>query len=360
MDTKRKIGIIVGTRPQFIKLFPLIVELNNRKDRLEYFVVHTGQHFDKEMSEDIFSAFNLPNPEYNLGIHSLHTGELIGNTISAVTQILEREKPAMVVVLGDSHSTIAGALAAKYCGIACTHIEAGLRSYDLSMPEEINRIAVDNISDVLCTPTANASNTINHLNQDRMVVQTGDIMLDLFKMIKPQPTIKELGDYLVLTIHRRSLMHDSISLSNIVECINHIDRHLCKVIAPLHPHCINKLSEYGISPTFTIIPPQSYVELRSLITHSKMVITDSGGLQKEAYFARKYCITLRDTTEWIETLHDNCNTLVGHDTELLKTTVKSLLLRKEPCPARVDQFGDGKAASKIVDAIENYWLNSSR
>lgn len=355
MATKRKIGIIVGTRPQFVKLFPMITELDNRKEALDYFVIHTGQHFSNNMSDDFISSLNLPEPKFNLNIHSLPDGKLLGETIDGISTILNTEKPDLIVVMGDSHSTLAGAMASKYNGIACAHIEAGLRSYNLSMPEEMNRVMVDNISDLLFTPTTNATQNLKFLSQEKSIIQCGDIMLDIYNIVKPAPLKVDLGDYILFTTHRRKLMNDKNSLLSIIHSMNEIDRDVCKVIAPLHPNCINKMKEYEIYPNFIIIPPQPYSDMRSLIDHSQLVITDSGGLQKEAYFSSKYCITIREETEWVETLHDGCNTLVGNDTNLLKDTITHKL-NLGSCAADVSQFGNGTAAIKIVEEISNYPL----
>ena len=352
MYKKRKIGIIIGTRPQFVKIFPLVREIKRKNDKLDFFVLHTGQHFDPEMSGDFISGLNLPQANYNLNIHSSSDGETLGKTIDGIAEIIKKESPEMMVVFGDSHSTLAGALASKYCNIPLLHIEAGCRSYDMSMPEEINRMVTDSISDLLFCSTQNNANNLS--SSQAKIVVTGDIMLDAF-ISPPTPPVKmDMGEYILFTIHRRKLMQSEDLFKNVINAIEYIDKNIVKVVAPLHPHCRKKLDQYGLSPGFIIIPPQPYLEMKSLIINSQVVVTDSGGLQKEAFFAQKNCITLRENTEWVETIQAGHNVLAGYKSEKIIDSCKRMLAHSCPIKETISIFGDGKSASRIVDQILTY------
>jgi UDP-GlcNAc3NAcA epimerase len=353
MRKRRKIGIIIGTRPQFVKLFPLIQECNRRKDEVSYFLIHTGQHFDHSMSDVFFDEMDVVQPQYNLNIHSLPEGLLLGKTIDGIKEIFNLEQPDMVVVFGDSYSTLSGALAAKYSGTPCTHVEAGLRSHNKTMPEEINRVATDAISDLLCCPTDLSLKNVNGKVGGRSI-NTGDIMLDAY-LNSPASTPKmDLGKYILFTVHRRELLEDQEKLNNTIKAINYIDSNYCKVVAPLHPHCKKKLNNYKIHADFIIIPPQPYLSMKSLTMHSRLVITDSGGLQKEAFFSKKFCVTIREDTEWVETLQQGCNTLVGYDQKKLINEVALQLKSRKQFKGDMSLFGKGRSAAKIMDAILQY------
>ncbi len=347
-----KIVTIVGARPQFIKA-ATVSRLIRDRDGLKEILVHTGQHYDENMSEIFFRELEIPTPDYNLEIgsasHAMQTGEML----KGIETLLLRESPDLTLVYGDTNSTLAGSLAAAKLHIPVAHGEAGLRSFNRIMPEEINRIATDHISDLLFAPTQTAMDNLKKEGLADISCFSGDVMLDsiLFYRDKiekcPEKYMtKDVPEkYLLATIHRAENTDNPNHLKNIFRAFSQLDD---DILLPIHPRTKKKLDEIGIIPdNVHIIPPVGYLEMLKLILDSLKVLTDSGGLQKEAYFLGKQCITLRTETEWIETLHDNWNIITATRYEEILRAVSSPL----PTAPQKSSFGNGKAATIIVQKI---------
>ncbi len=347
-----KIVSIIGARPQFIKAAVISKEIQKR-DGIEDVIVHTGQHYDENMSKIFFDELEIPHPNYNLevgsGLHGAQTAAMLEKT----EQIMIKENPDWVLVYGDTNSTIAGALAATKLHIKIAHVEAGLRSFNKLMPEEINRITTDRISDLLLAPSQNAMQLLEKENLSMNSIFTGDVMFDsiLFyqKMAEEKYSIEYITterEYNLATVHRAENTDDKERLQNIFSAFSEMDK---PVVLPLHPRTKSKLDGIKFNNNVKIIDPVSYLEMILLLKNSSKVLTDSGGLQKEAYFMKKPCITMRDETEWIETLNGNWNFIVGANAQLILDKIS------------VDQFddqkkyyGNGNAGKKIIDALVNY------
>jgi len=346
---------IVGARPQFIKAAALSRAL--RKEHQEI-LVHTGQHYDKNMSDVFFDELQIPKPNYHLNVGSGSHGKQTGLMLSGIEEIILKEQPDGVIVYGDTNSTIAGALAASKLLIPVIHVEAGLRSYNKAMPEEQNRILTDHISSILICPTETAVQNLEKEGITKSVYNTGDIMFDTILFYKElaneQIDIKELmsncdvepGEYYLSTLHRAENTDNDTKIREILEAFECLDK---KVVLPLHPR--TRAIVQRIDKTYNnikIVDPVSYFEMIKLLENSKKVITDSGGLQKEAFFMRKQCITLREQTEWVETLNDNWNTLCAINKDEILEKVK----REPDTDEQVNYFGDGKSAETMVRILE--------
>jgi UDP-GlcNAc3NAcA epimerase len=349
-----KILTVVGARPQFIKLAPLARELQ-RNSLIEHIIVHTGQHTDEYMSEVFFREINIPAPRYNLDIHSLGREDMIAKMHEGLTEIINKEKPNRVVVLGDTNSTLAGAQAAAQCGIPISHIEAGMRSFDMTMPEEINRIETDKLSSQLFCATAIAVQNLKNegLDKHRELMQCGDIMYDavLYHMhnITESSILKDLDlegkEYILLTIHRAANTDDISKLKQIVEAINTLSVDNV-VVFPIHPRTKKAIAKYDLRLNCITIDAVGYRDMMELMQNCSIVVTDSGGVQKEAYYFKKYCIILREQTEWVELIENRFGILVGAD---IKTIVdKTNSFKGKEFPASINNlYGKGNAA-KII------------
>ncbi|MFC1963381.1 non-hydrolyzing UDP-N-acetylglucosamine 2-epimerase [Chloroflexota bacterium] len=316
-----KIASIVGARPQFIKCALLSKELRKLHQEI---IVHTGQHYDYEINEVFYNELEIPQPDYNLGVGSGTHGEQTGRMLEKVEMILIQEKPDFVLVYGDTNSTIAGALAAAKIHIKLGHVEAGLRSFDKSMPEEINRVLTDHCSNYLFCPTQIAVDNLKREEIVRDVYLTGDVMVDVLffnsKIAERSQILDTLNlkdrQYLVATIHRASNTNNRQNMENIVDAFCELGRNL---VFPLHPRTKKSLQEYGLydklRDKIKLIGPLGYIDFLKLLSHANKILTDSGGIQKEAYIFRVPCITLRDSTEWVETVEGGWNLLVGTDKE---------------------------------------------
>lgn len=359
-----KIVTVVGARPQFIKAAAVsrAIAAHNTKQydtrtTIEEIIVHTGQHFDANMSDIFFEEMQIPRPRYNLQINSISHGAMTGRMLEKIEEILQHEKPDYVMVYGDTNSTLAGALAAKKLHLKVVHVEAGLRSFNMNMPEEINRILTDRISDILCCPTANA---VQNLKREGFgsyfctIANTGDVMLDaalFYSGYSPEKStiIKTLGitgrDFLLCTVHRAENTDVEEKLTSIVEALNIISQEM-PIILPMHPRTRQLLSSCKRRLVFAPIEPVGYFDMLELLKHSRLVMTDSGGLQKEAYFFAKPCIILRDETEWVELLGDPSYRVVGTDIAAVTTAFHSV---KESVPlVRSGLYGNGMAGHNIV------------
>ncbi|HMN62570.1 MAG TPA: UDP-N-acetylglucosamine 2-epimerase (non-hydrolyzing) [Anaerolinea sp.] len=348
-----KIVSIVGARPEFIQAAPLSREL--RKDHVEL-LVHTGQHYDYRMSQTFFDELGIPAPDYNLevgsGSHARQTAEIL----TRLEEVLLKEQPNLVIVRGDTNSTLAGALAASKLQIPSVHIEAGERSFDRRMPEEINRLVADRLSDVFFCVSKTA---VHHLKADGIetgVFWVGDVMLDAMlanhslaneKSQVLQQQQLESKSYALMTVHRAANTDDPLRLAKIVEAVNSVSE---TVIFPAHPRTHKALQTAGLSfgQHVRVIEPVGYYDMMMLEENARLIATDSGGVQREAYFLGVPCITLRDETEWVETVEVGWNRLVGVEPEVVRQAWASF----QPPAARPPIFGDGTASRKIVEILE--------
>ncbi len=354
---------IVGARPQFIKAAAVshaFIEHNRQSDsiRIEEKIIHTGQHYDENMSKIFFEELAIPQPDRNLEVGSGPHGEQTGKMLQSLETVFREEKPDRVLVYGDTNSTLAGALAAAKLHIPVAHVEAGLRSFNKRMPEEINRVLADHVSDLLFCPTATAVKNLTDEGITKGVHQTGDVMYDcvLFYTQKAktieQKFLQNLDvrpkSYILTTIHRAENTDDTHRLAPMVEALNEIARDDCPVLLPLHPRTLGYLEKYDLRfcNHVKVIPPVSYLEMAALEDNARLIVTDSGGVQKEAYFHAVPCITLRDETEWVETIESGWNILAGADKEKIIAAVGAQRQRRNITPAAI--YGDGHAAQAIV------------
>jgi UDP-GlcNAc3NAcA epimerase len=347
-----KVVTVVGARPQFIKAAPVSDALVQRG--VHEVMVHTGQHYDRWMSEALFEELGLRPPAHHLGIGSGPHGAQTGRMLSAIEEVLAAEVPQCVVVYGDTNSTLAGTLAAAKMHIPVAHIEAGLRSFDRSMPEEINRVAVDHVADLCLAPTETAMRNLAREGLDGVAHHVGDVTADaVARALVPERPLREdvarirqhIGGYLVATVHRAATTDDPRRLS---AAISLLGRMPIPAVLPLHPRTRAALDRHRVipPPTVHIIEPLGYGDMLAVMAGATAVLTDSGGLQKEAYILGLRCITLRDRTEWVETVEAGWNTLVDLDAE------RALAAYDAPLPAhRPDLFGDGHAAERCVHLI---------
>ncbi|MBS1777385.1 MAG: UDP-N-acetylglucosamine 2-epimerase (non-hydrolyzing) [Bacteroidetes bacterium] len=357
-----KILTIIGARPQFVKAAVLSRCIVNTPN-VEEVLVHTGQHYDKNMSDIFFEEMEIPEPKYNLQIHSKFHGEMTGKMMTEIEKIALFENPDWILVYGDTNSTLAGALVAAKLHVKLAHVEAGLRSFNNNMPEEINRILTDRLSSLLFCPTDNAIRNLanegfNHFHE-KIVVKTGDIMLDasLYYSAKNKPTHLQLpSEFNLCTVHRAENTDDSKNLNTIFESLNAIGAET-KVILPVHPRTLSKIQEIhpDYEKTFSNIvfcEPFSYFEMIWCLQNCKFVITDSGGLQKEAYFFKKYCLTLRDQTEWTELVEHGYNLLSPIDSEQIINNYNVLTSLQKSFDEEL--YGDGHTGEFILNKLIKY------
>lgn len=351
-----KILSIIGARPQFIKCAPLSSKIRQNHEEV---LVHTGQHYDSNMSDVFFEELNIPQPEYNLGIGSASHGEQTGKMLVEIEKLLYKEKPDLVLVYGDTNSTLAGALAASKLSIKVAHVEAGLRSFDRAMPEEINRVLTDHISDLLFCPTETAVLNLKSEGITNGLHNVGDVMLDALKsnlkIAEEKASVLEdldlnSNEYMVATIHRASNTDNFDNLSSIVSAFCDVDT---QIVFPVHPRTEKYLKQYGLwdklCEKVKVIPPLGYLEMLKLMAHAKKILTDSGGVQKEAYMLGVPCITMRDNTEWVETVEDGWNVLVGADYKNIVDAVKCF----KGSTSKKDVFGTGNSSEKICKILNN-------
>ena len=352
-----KIVSIVGARPQFIKSVYVLRELENHHN---VSTIHTGQHYDDELSKIFFEEFRLKKPDYELNVGSGIQGEQTGKMLICIEKVLLKEKPDVVLVYGDTNSTLAGALAAVKLNIKLAHVEAGLRSFDREMPEEINRVLTDHISNILFCPSNTAIKNLKNEGITKNIYNVGDVMFDVLlhskKIAEKKSTILEKMNleskqYLVATIHRASNTDNKNKLRDIVESFGEIDD---IIVFPAHPRTANYLKKYGLydklPPNVKVIKPLGYFDFLKLISNAKKILTDSGGVQKEAYFLKVPCITLRENTEWVETVEAGWNVLVGSD----KNMIIKMAQEFEPEGECKAIFGDGAASKKISDIFSSF------
>src|SRR3989475_1913067 len=349
-----KIVSIVGARPQFIKAAAVSRELRKRHKEI---LVHTGQHYDYEMSGIFFDGLEMPAPHVNLGVGSGSHGTQTGAMLKGIEDVLTVERPDWLLIYGDTNSTLAGALAASKLSVPAAHIEAGLRSFNRRMPEEINRVVADHLSNLLLCPSDTAVGNLTREGISRGVHLVGDVMLDVLNWArqrvetKPPEILDRLGvkekSYVLATVHRSENTDDPTRLSSILKAFNALDE---PVVFPVHPRARRVITEAGwqLEPHVRMIDPVGYLEMVALTGAARLVLTDSGGLQKETYWLGVPCVTLRDETEWVETVQAGWNVLVGSDSERIVQMVHSFA-PAEPRPAL---YGDGGVAARCIDLLD--------
>lgn len=349
---RKKLLNIVGARPQFVKMAVLSRALKSCPD-LEEVVVHSGQHFDENMSQVFFDELDIPQPAFNLGIRGTGDNRVIESIERSAGTLMDEQKPDVVVVYGDTYTTLAAARAASHRGIILAHVESGLRSFNTGMPEEYNRVETDRLADFLFAPTTRAVENLERegLNSpDGRVRLVGDVMYDAVKHYAKQAdqeSFSSVSDapFLLVTLHRAENTDSKDVLAFWVEALNRLSEKY-RLILPLHPRTANRLKSFGLRFVFPTHPPQSYLRMLSLIQQSQLVITDSGGLQKEAYFLKKQCVTLRNETEWTELVDGGYNRLVKISENSVERAVEEALNAQGTFSERY--YGDGTAGEKIA------------
>jgi UDP-GlcNAc3NAcA epimerase len=354
-----KIVTIIGARPQFIKA--ATVSRVCQRMGVQEILVHTGQHFDANMSAVFFQEMEIPTPHYHLEISGLSHGAMTGRMLEKIESVLAEERPDFVLVYGDTNSTLAGALAAVKMQIPLAHVEAGLRSFEMRMPEEINRILTDRVSQFLFCPTQAA---IANLHQEGFqnfpcqIEHVGDVMFDAVRYYQQKAqqqtsilsTAKIQRPFLLATIHRAENTDQVERLRGIVGALNELHTQQ-PVVLPLHPRTRQHLAQHHIPLHVTTLDPVGYFHMLQLLDACELVLTDSGGLQKEAYFFKKPCVTLRDQTEWVELVDAGVNRLAGADQHAIVSAANSI--GQQPLNFSAPLYGDGHAAEKIISILNN-------
>ena len=352
-----KILTILGARPQFIKAGSVSREIAKHDDVHEI-IVHTGQHYDSNMSDIFFDEMQIPKPDYFLGIGGKSHGAMTGQMMEKIEEVALQEKPDWIMVYGDTNSTLAGALVASKLHIRLAHIEAGLRSFNMQMPEEVNRILTDRVSNVLFCPTDTAVENLKEEgfeHFDARIIKSGDVMYDgalFYRTLAKKPQILLEDAYLLCTIHRAENTDDPQRIESIFSALNQIAKEK-QVVLPLHPRTKKMIQKCNIkTDNIMIIEPVGYLEMVWLIDHCSLVMTDSDGLQKEAYFFAKPCITLRDETEWVELVDCGVNQLAGAQKEKILASYRHYQRHKPVFDDVAGLYGKGDACRTIVQSLK--------
>jgi UDP-GlcNAc3NAcA epimerase len=372
LNSKLKIITVVGARPQFIKAAAVSrVITSSFADQIEEKIIHTGQHFDENMSQVFFDELGIPKPHYNLAVSGGNHGAMTGKMLEGIEQVLLTEKPDWLLIYGDTNSTLAGALAASKLHIPIAHVEAGLRSFNMRMPEEVNRIVSDRISTLLFCPTQTAVENLKLEGITRGVHNVGDVMYDVALFYQDKASVHSRvlerfnlmpKDFVLATCHRAENTDDSLRLREILAGLAEISTHF-KVVLPLHPRTkkiIEGADLGGYLKSLKIVDPLPFLDMVALEKSAKIILTDSGGVQKEAFFYRVPCITLRDETEWVETVFQGCNCLVGASHQKIVNAFQSMTdfsfdqIKSSP-------YGFGEASIEICKTImvQNSIINSN-
>jgi UDP-N-acetylglucosamine 2-epimerase len=362
-----KIVTVVGARPQFIKAAPVsrAISEHNRQNpsyTIREILVHTGQHYDDNMSRVFFEELGLRDPDYSLGVGSGRHGAMTGAMLEKVESVLIGEAPDWLLTYGDTNSTLAGALAAAKLHIPVAHVEAGLRSYNTRMPEEINRVLTDHVASMLFCPTETAVLNLAREGIEKNVFNVGDVMYDAFlvnaKLSAERSRIHSVlglkpDGYCLATVHRQENTDDPDVLSDLFGTFAELAQTGCPVVVPVHPRTRSVLDARpggaGHHPAILMIPPVSYLDMIALEVDARLILTDSGGVQKEAYFAQVPCITLRNETEWVETVESGMNTLASTSRPRILEAFQFMTAKKRAATGQF--FGDGKAGRKIVSSL---------
>jgi len=361
-----KVLTILGARPQFIKAATVSRAIKNHKE-IKEIIVHTGQHFDSNMSDIFFDQLDIPRPNHNLRIAGLNHGAMTGRMLEGIEALIQQEQPNWVLVYGDTNSTLAGALAATKLGVPVAHVEAGLRSHNPAMPEEINRALTDRVSNLLLCPTQTAVNNLqcegfpfnsigaSSAKVKQKISNVGDVMYDAVlyyrELARSNVSLDDFAlnhqNYALCTLHRQENTDNPKRLNNILSALREIAKDL-PLVLPLHPRTkkkIQQLHNIEVLKGITVLDPLPYMAMQRLLMSAKLVVTDSGGMQKEAYFHKVRCITLRDETEWVETVEAGWNKLVGADAEQILVAWRNA---DKPNEQKGNLYGDGKAAEIIL------------
>ena len=360
-DIKRlKVLTIIGTRPQIIKSASLSRTIKTKfSSHISEVIVDTGQHYDYNLSTALFSELGISQPKFNLDINKLSHGAMTGRMIEQLEQVCIGENPDWIIVYGDTNSTLAGAIVASKLNIKLAHVEAGLRSSKVSMPEEVNRVLTDRVSSLLFCPNEVAVKNLiseGYKNFSNVsFINVGDIMYESalhFSKQSKKPLVSfdlEKNSFVLATIHRAEIVTNRTKLASVISALNIINEST-KVVAPFHPRTIESIKKHHIETRFNIIPPVSYLEMLWLIDNSKIVLTDSGGLQKEAFFFKKVCLIAREETEWVELLKSGNSILIGYDTNKIITEYN----KTENFNPTPNLFGNGNTSEQIINSIINY------
>lgn len=352
-----KILTVIGARPQFIKA-SVVSSAIAKISGLEEKIIHTGQHFDSNMSNIFFDQLDIPRPHFQLDINSGSHGSMTGRMLESIEKICLEEKPDRLMVYGDTNSTLAGALAASKLHIPVAHIEAGLRSFNMHMPEEINRILTDHMSDILFCPTETAVNNLKKEGFESKpvrVLNVGDVMQDSSMFFAEKAIKSEMlevvpnSDFIVATLHRAENTDDPIRLKAIIKALNYINQNILPIVLPLHPRTQKVVKSLGLKLEMIVLKPVGYLEMIWLLKNCSAVVSDSGGVQKEAFFFKKPCITMRDQTEWVELISQGVNTLAGADTMRIIECTQNMLGKEilDPC----NLYGGGCAVNNITNVL---------
>ncbi len=361
-----KIVTIIGARPQFIKAAAVSrVIRNSYGARIDEVLIHTGQHYDNNMSRVFFDELDIPKPKYDLEISSVSHGAMTGRMLERIEQVLQKEKPDWVLVYGDTNSTLAGALAAAKLHIPVAHVEAGLRSFNMKMPEEINRILTDRVSTQLFCPSQTAVANLEAEGVSEGVINTGDVMYDVALFYKEKALRHcsihqvlgiEKNDFALSTCHRAENTDDPDRLSEILAALSRVSLDI-PVVLPLHPRTRDLVDKYRMSQyleSLIVIEPLPYLDMVALEQSAKLILTDSGGVQKEAFFYRVPCITMRDETEWVETVASGWNSIAGASCERICSSV-SRILNDGLCTKEINPYGDGEAAQNMLSHLVRHY-----
>ncbi|MBW3607587.1 MAG: UDP-N-acetylglucosamine 2-epimerase (non-hydrolyzing) [Actinobacteria bacterium] len=348
-----KIVTVIGNRPQFVKAAAVSGPLREHHEEL---LVHTGQHYDDELSSVFVRELDMPSPDIELGLGGGSNTDQTARMLGALGALLREQAPAAVLVYGDTNSTLAGALAAAQARIPVAHVEAGMRSFDRAMPEELNRVVTDHVSDLLLVPSQNAAGNLAREGVAGDVQVVGDVMVDVARLLGPRARAEDgplrdagvsPGAYVLVTAHRAGTVDDPVRLERLVELLLGVE---LPVVLPLHPRTRARLEAAGLTARLergaTLLPPLGPLAFSALLTRARAVLTDSGGVQKEAYLAGVPCVTLRDSTEWVETVDAGWNVLVDLD----DAAAHAALAREAPAQ-RPQLYGDGHAADRVVAAM---------
>ena len=348
-----KVLSVVGARPQFVKAFPLSRALRREHEEV---LVHTGQHYDAGLSDVFFAELDIPGPDHHLGIGSDTQGRQTGRMMIELEALYEAETPDVVLVYGDTNSTLAAAMVAAKREAALCHVEAGLRSYNRAMPEEVNRVLTDHVSDLLCVPAERARSDLAAEGITEGVVVTGDVMYDAIRWARERAVGSsdlladldvEEGTYVLATVHRAGNTDDRSTLKAILGALSALPK---PVVLPAHPRTVSRIEEFGLEDVtggIRLVDPVGYLDFVRLLDGAERVATDSGGVQKEAFYLDTPCVTLREETEWVETVDAGWNVLVGAES----AAIRAALIDEITLPAKPSLYGDGNAAEAIVAAL---------
>lgn len=360
----KTIFTVVGARPQFVKAATVSREIRGRDGLREVFL-HTGQHYDENMSDVFFKELDIPFPDFNLGIGSGSHGEQTGRMLSEIEQVMLQIRPDFALIYGDTNSTLAGALAASKLHIPIAHVEAGLRSFNRQMPEEVNRVVADHLSSILYAPTDAA---VRNLAREGLfgdhVIRVGDVMYDAALRAAPQASMCSQiherlrvvrGNYILATVHRAENTDQSQRLRAILAALAQIAKSV-PVVLPVHPRTRRKISDGGLQDfvgSIITTEPVGYLDMLALEMHARVIVTDSGGVQKEAYFQRVPCVTVREETEWVELIEAGWNRLAPPTaSENIVSAIETAMTANPPTYDLL--YGDGQAAARIVDKLAEF------